>query len=153
MQCMHAAIHPSIQPASQPLMQYAVQFNAMQVSSISFDLLRFDVFKSIQCKFCVISFHFMSCHFIQSSACIQPQLPIEPAFYTALSRLSGPPRTSHAFPDASWALPQAPAKDGWSTDQTSPTDLCNKKASERSCWTSVLDSLGLFLTRFVNVCK
>ena len=73
-----------------------------------------------------MSFQFNS---IQSSACIQPQLPIEPAFYTALSRLSGPPVTSDAFPGASWALPQAPAKEGWSTDETSPTDLCNKKAS------------------------
>ena len=101
----HPSIHPSIQPAM-PAM-HAVQFNAMQVSSGPLDVLWFDSMYLSQSKANSISFQFIA---VQLSACIQPQLPIEPTFYTTLARLSGPPVTSHAFPDASWALPQAPPK-------------------------------------------
>ena len=133
-----ATIYPSI-----PLSVYLS--NCLSVHPATSDVLRFDSMYLSQSSANSNSFHFssMQCNLIQSSACIQPQLPIEPTFYTTLSRHSGPNVTSHAFPDASWALSQAPAKDGWSTDQTSPTDLCNTKANQHSCWkTSVLDSVG-----------
>ena len=131
-------------------MQYAVQFNAMQVSSIPFDLLRFDSMYLSQSKANSVSFHFMSCQFT-SIKCLHPT---PAANWTSILHCTFQTfRASSDFPcriswRLGWALPQAPAKDGWSTDQTSPTDLC-----KRSCWTSVLDSLGLFLTRLVNVCK
>ena len=111
------ASHPcatlSIHPASQPFS--AIQCNA--VSSISFDLLRFDSMYLSQSNANSVSFHFMSCHVISlqfnSIKCLHPT---PAANWTSILHCTfqtfRPPVTSHAFPDASWALPQAPAKDG-----------------------------------------
>ena len=135
------SIHPCMQ---------CIQCNSMQVTSIPFDVVRFyfNVFTVSQSNANSVSFHFMSFQFNS----IKYLHPTPAANWPSIPDLPGPPVTSHAFPHASWALPQAPAKESWSVHQTtSPIDLCNETANEHSCWTSVLDSVGPFRTRFVNV--
>ena len=128
---------------------HTVQFNAMQVSSIPFDVVRFE--------FRFISFYFASCDFssnsIQSSACIQPQLSIEPAFklYT-LSRLAGLPVTSHAFPKLSKLNSTTSTCQRWLVNASN--NESNWSVHRKRKWTFVLNKCsGFSWTVSDTVCK
>ena len=120
--CLFLSIQPASRPSRHPCNACSsIQCNAGRFNSIRCASIRFNVFNNAM----QILLHFISCHF-NSIKCLHPTPGAKSIYKYTLARLSGPPVTSLAFPDASWALAQAPAKDGWSTDHESNWFALNK---------------------------